>query len=84
MRRGQKLIRASEIGEYLFCARAWWLRLEGHQPASGHEARAAGTRWHQQHGRSLRRAQLLRSLAALSILLALVAAALILVLWWRG
>ena len=26
------LISASEVGDYLFCARAWHLRADGHEP----------------------------------------------------
>jgi CRISPR/Cas system-associated exonuclease Cas4 (RecB family) len=45
-----RLIRASEIGEYVFCHRAWWLRVvEGHTPAN-RERLAAGTRRHRAHG----------------------------------
>jgi hypothetical protein len=76
------LIRASEIGEYVFCARAWRLRAEGHEPTRGQAARAAGTHWHTEHGRSVRRARRLRLLAAVSAMLALVVAILILLLFW--
>jgi CRISPR/Cas system-associated exonuclease Cas4 (RecB family) len=45
-----RLIRASEIGEYVFCHRAWWLRIvEGYTPAD-HGQLAAGTRRHRAHG----------------------------------
>lgn len=47
------MIRASEVGEYVFCARAWWLRrVQGVEPA-GQERRAAGTARHRAHGRTL-------------------------------
>jgi CRISPR/Cas system-associated exonuclease Cas4 (RecB family) len=76
------LIRASEVGEYVFCARAWRLRLEGHEPhVKGRAAMEAGERWHREHGRSVRRARRLRVLAAISGLLALVIAALIVTFW---
>jgi len=46
-------IRASEIGEYVYCARAWWLRrVAGEEPA-GHERRALGTALHARHGRAV-------------------------------
>ncbi len=44
-----KSIRASEVGEYLFCARAWRLRLDGYEPTMGRHAREAGTAWHLRH-----------------------------------
>lgn len=78
-----KLIRASEVGEYVFCARAWRLRLEGHEATMGREAREAGTAWHLRHGRAVRRARRLRLVAAAALALAIVAAVLILLDWWR-
>ncbi len=45
------IIRASEIGEYVYCARAWWLRrVVGLEPA-GRERREHGTTLHRRHGR---------------------------------
>jgi hypothetical protein len=78
----RKLIKASEIGEYVFCARAWRLRIDGYEPAFGHRARQAGTEWHLKHGRTLRRARRLRLIAAFSGLLTLVVAVLLFLLWW--
>ena len=45
-----RLIRASEVGEYVFCHRAWWLRtIEKLTPES--QARmAAGVASHHRHG----------------------------------
>ena len=80
---GGKSIRASEVGEYVFCARAWRLRLDGYEPTMGRRAREAGTAWHLRHGRSVRRARRLRLIAACAIFLAIVVAALILLDWWR-
>ncbi|HEX8847419.1 MAG TPA: hypothetical protein VF791_22435 [Pyrinomonadaceae bacterium] len=78
----RKLIKASEIGEYVFCARAWRLRLEGCEPTSGQGAREAGTLWHLKHGRTVRRAERLRRVAAYSSFLTIVFAVLLLLLWW--
>ena len=74
-------VRASALGEYVFCARAWWLRREGVRPTRGGEARAAGTRWHESHGRSVARAKRLRLLAAVCVYLAVALAALMLYHW---
>lgn len=47
------IIRASEIGEYVYCARAWWLRrVAGLEPA-GRERRERGTALHRRHGRDV-------------------------------
>jgi CRISPR/Cas system-associated exonuclease Cas4 (RecB family) len=45
-----RLIRASEIGTYLYCQRAWWYRKEGYSPENEKEL-AAGTEVHLQHTR---------------------------------
>lgn len=78
----QKLIKASEIGEYVFCARAWRLRIDGYEHTSGHEARQAGTEWHLKHGRSIRHARRLRLIAASAGFLTVVVAVLLVLLWW--
>jgi CRISPR/Cas system-associated exonuclease Cas4 (RecB family) len=47
------IIRASEVGEYVYCARAWWLRrVVGLEPA-GRERRELGTVLHRRHGRAV-------------------------------
>ena len=52
----QRVIRASEIGQYDFCAKAWWLgSIEGVQPSNIHELQA-GTAAHEAHGRQVQRA----------------------------
>jgi len=77
-------VRASGMGEYVYCARAWWLRREGVTPTRGAEARAAGQRWHESHGRVVARARRLRRVSALCLYLALALAAVLLLVWWRG
>ena len=76
-------IRASEVGEYVFCARAWKLRLDGHSPSSGSVAQFAGEQWHKQHGRSVRLARRLKALAVASFILALVVAVALILRWAR-
>lgn len=50
-----KWIRVSEIGDYVYCQRAWWLkRVRGHSSQNVREL-AAGTAYHQQHGDMVRR-----------------------------
>ncbi len=68
------IIRASEVGEYVYCARAWWLRrVVGLEPA-GHERREYGTALHQRHGRAVAGS---RTLMLLGVALALAALVLI-------
>jgi CRISPR/Cas system-associated exonuclease Cas4 (RecB family) len=67
------MIRASEIGEYVYCARAWWLRrVAGEEPA-GQERREQGTAIHAAHSRGVA----LSSLALWTGLLALAAGVLL-------
>jgi hypothetical protein len=68
------IIRASEVGEYVYCARAWWLRrVVGLEPA-GHERREYGTALHRRHGGAVAGS---RTLMLLGIALALAALVLI-------
>lgn len=47
-----RIIRASEIGSYLYCQRSWWYRITGVQPENKQELQA-GTEIHYQHGRTV-------------------------------
>src|SRR5215212_9791647 len=52
-RERRAVIRASEMGEYVYCARAWWLRrVAGLEPA-GRERREYGVGLHHRHGRAV-------------------------------
>ncbi len=70
-----RVIRASEIGEYVYCHRAWWL---GHVAGAENANRTeldAGTERHRAHGQRVRAAAWLQRAAlvlfALAVLLAL-------------
>jgi len=78
--RRNNFIRASEVGEYVFCSHAWKLRLDGHRPARGKVARVAGEQWHKRHGMLVRRARMLRRLAAACVALAL--ALIVIIVYW--
>ncbi|GAB4115964.1 MAG: hypothetical protein Fur005_12610 [Roseiflexaceae bacterium] len=65
------LIRVSEIGEYAYCARAWWLRrVAGFEPA-GHERRELGVVMHRRHGRAVATSGLLIWIGVFLIIAAL-------------
>jgi Flp pilus assembly protein TadB len=66
-----KAIRASDIGSYLYCRRAWWYRLHGQESINQAEL-AAGTELHRAHGRKVLSAGLMSSLAWFILLAALV------------
>jgi hypothetical protein len=64
------LVRASEIGQYVYCARAWWFaRVKGYR-SENVTALRQGTAGHRQHGRRVEGYHLLRRLALLLLLLA--------------
>ena len=58
-----RIIRASEIGQYDFCAKAWWLgSIEGVPPSNIHQLQA-GIAAHEEHGRQVHRAAQLQAAA---------------------
>ena len=65
-----RTLRASEIGSYLYCRRAWWYQLKGHESQNKTEL-AAGTSLHRQHGRMVFVTGAIRILAMLALLAAL-------------
>jgi hypothetical protein len=71
----RRTIRASEIGAYLYCRRAWWYQKLGH-PSQNQAEMAAGTDLHYRHGRAALRLGCLRYAAYALFLLALVLLAL--------
>jgi CRISPR/Cas system-associated exonuclease Cas4 (RecB family) len=78
-----KYLRASEVAEYVYCARAWRLRVDGQEPASGHGRRAEGVMWHLAHGREVARARMMRRVALVAFLAALAAGLILLASRWR-
>lgn len=70
-----RILRASEIGEYVFCRRAWWLdRVKGIASAN-HELMHAGIAQHAAHGRVVQRADSLRRAAVALLVIAIFLAA---------
>jgi hypothetical protein len=64
------IIRASEIGEYIFCARAWWLgRVKGYRSVNL-AAMRRGMVEHRRHGRMVEGYHRLRRVAIALLLLA--------------
>jgi len=74
-------IKASELGSYLYCKRAWWYRFKGIE--SGNlEDLVRGTTFHQEHGRRVLAARLLRLGGWLLLLLAVTLIAIVLTMEW--
>lgn len=66
----ERFIRASEIGEYVYCRRAWWLHhIVGIEPA-GRQRREHGTALHVRHGRQVWLSHLLVVSSLILLLLA--------------
>jgi len=65
------IIRASEIGSYLYCRRAWHYRKLGIESENKAEL-AAGTELHSQHGRKVLASSLLRTFGLLLFFAAIV------------
>ncbi|MEA3336421.1 MAG: hypothetical protein U9R25_10960 [Chloroflexota bacterium] len=80
-RDNDSILRASEIGEYLYCSRAWWLRRVRNVPSDNVASLQAGQDEHDRHARSVagyhrqrRLAFLLGTLALLTAVVALLMA----------
>jgi len=70
-----RTLRASEIGTYLFCQRAWWYQKSG-QPSQNLGEMTAGSELHYRHGRAALGISCLRSVAYALLLLAIILAVL--------
>lgn len=78
-RHDDDVIRASELGEYVYCARSWWLQRVRGVSTRHVAALAEGQQVHDRHGRTVaayhtqrRLAWALAGLAALAVLAAAV------------
>lgn len=66
-----RTLRASEIGSYLYCHRAWWYQIQGHRPANQGEL-SAGSELHFQHTKKVMMSSFLRILAYILLFTSLV------------
>jgi hypothetical protein len=72
-----RIIKASEIGTYLYCQRAWWYQLSGYKSENKTEL-AEGRKIHHLHSRGVSLSKGLYSVASALIMIALLLA----VLWF--
>lgn len=72
-----RTIRASEIGTYLYCKRAWWYQGQG-MPSENQEQMESGQHFHALHGRQVLAAGFLRLAGWILLLLALTLGAILL------
>ena len=71
MARSKRTIRASEIGSFIFCQRAWWYQRNKIKPINVDEL-AAGQSFHEHHINQSRSAKLLKTIAWLLIFLSVI------------
>ena len=69
----KRVIRASEIGQYQYCARAWWLGSVMGVVSTNMRELAEGEVAHRRHGRAVWASRALIILAVVLVLLALAA-----------
>jgi CRISPR/Cas system-associated exonuclease Cas4 (RecB family) len=66
-----RIIRVSEIAEYVYCRRAWWLRRVGGFASTHMREMAAGARYHRRHGSTVHRANWGQRLALLFVFISI-------------
>jgi CRISPR/Cas system-associated exonuclease Cas4 (RecB family) len=66
-----RTIRSSDIGNYLYCHRAWWYRKQGAVSENQAELHA-GTELHKRHGRQVLASGLARTLGMILLLAAII------------
>lgn len=65
------VIRSSDIGNYLYCRRAWWYKKQGFESENQVEL-ATGTEIHRQHGRKVLASNLNRTLGLILLFVSLI------------
>jgi hypothetical protein len=74
-----KWTNASELGEYLYCRRAWWYKNIRSLKSTNARRMQSGARIHARHGRRVRRLPWLRGLAYVLIFVAILISVFLLV-----
>ena len=82
--RYDRVIRASEVGQYVYCSHAWWLGSVRGLPSSRQREMAAGETVHRRHGRGVRTSLSLNRVAYFVLLLAVLVGVIWLLRWVAG
>ncbi len=77
---GDRMLTASEIGEYAYCRRSWWFHRVKRIESRNLQAMSRGTEAHVAHGRNVRLYRMAWQVALLLLFLA----TLLLVAWALG
>lgn len=75
-----RVVRASELGQYSFCAKAWWLGSVGGVPSANVREMDAGTSAHEQHGQAVQISVWLNRVGVACLILGALALALLVIL----
>jgi len=75
-----RIIRASELGQYSFCAKAWWLGSVEGVPSANVREIDAGTSAHEQHGQTVQASVWLNRVGIACLILGVLALALLVIL----
>jgi hypothetical protein len=75
-----RVIRASELGQYSFCAKAWWLGSVEGVPSANVREMDAGTSAHEQHGQAVQISVWLNRVGVACLILGALALALLVTL----
>jgi hypothetical protein len=81
MSQNRSLVRASDIGLWAYCHRAWWLAKVKGAAHANPDRLDAGTASHLRHGTQVARADTLMRMGLVLIVLALLVAGALLILW---
>ena len=81
MREDRSLVRASDIGLWTYCHRAWWLAKVKGAPHRNPAVLEAGVTAHAAHGGQLVRARRLQRVGLWLVAAALILAGVLIVLW---
>jgi CRISPR/Cas system-associated exonuclease Cas4 (RecB family) len=82
--RHDEMVSASELGEYVYCRRAWWLRrVMGIVPSdAARQTMDAGEVWHKEQWKTMEHQRQSHSIRYWAAWTALATAAVLLLLWW--
>ena len=78
-------IRVSELAEFVYCQRAWWLKMVCKAPSSpqAREAQSEGEIWHQEQGSRIARTDALSGAGYAALLIAFLLLVLAVWSWLR-
>jgi hypothetical protein len=84
MAKDRSLVRASDIGAWAYCRRAWYLAHVRGIPHAHPEVLQRGSEAHTEHGQQVRRAGSMQQIGRWLVIMGVVLVALLLVAMWMG